>query len=75
MLYITSTPILIQSIFRVSEFSAWKNGALMKKEVFIYLFDSVLMWSLNVYFDLRHPGDMVRKKKGVWSDDASLPLT
>ena len=42
-LYITSVLILVRSIVRVVEYIQGYDGYLMKQEVFIYVFDGLLM--------------------------------
>jgi hypothetical protein len=61
-LYTASVLILIRSIFRVFEFSGGNDGVLMRSEVFLYIFDSVLMLGVMVSFNAVHPGSIIGRK-------------
>jgi hypothetical protein len=61
-LYTASVLILIRSIFRVFEFSGGNDGVLMRSEVFLYIFDSVLMLGVMVSFNVVHPGSIIGRK-------------
>jgi hypothetical protein len=61
-LYGASTLILIRSIFRVIEYAMGNNGYLLKKEVFLYVFDSVLMLGVMVLLNVIHPGEIITKR-------------
>ncbi|KAL2069893.1 hypothetical protein VTL71DRAFT_14572 [Oculimacula yallundae] len=65
-LYGASLLILIRSLFRVFEFSGGHDGPLMRREVWIYVFDAVLMLGVMVAFNLVHPGEIVgRRERGM----------
>ncbi|KAG9231458.1 RTA-like protein [Amylocarpus encephaloides] len=70
-LYFASILILIRSLFRVAEFQGGHDGPLMKKEVYLYIFDSVLMLGVSVVFNVVHPGNLIGSRK-VMQD--SMPL-
>ncbi|KAJ8114770.1 hypothetical protein OPT61_g3419 [Boeremia exigua] len=57
-LYATSVLILIRSVFRVVEYIQGNAGYLLKHEVFIYVFDAVLMFAVMVILNISHPGDI-----------------
>ncbi len=61
-LYAAGGLILIRSIFRVIEFSAGRNSVLQKTEVWMYIFDAVLMFATMVCFNVVHPGDIIGRK-------------
>jgi len=61
-LYTASVLILIRSIFRVFEFSGGNDGVLMRNEVFLYIFDSVLMLGVMTSFNVVHPGSIIGRK-------------
>ena len=61
-LYTASTLILIRSVFRVIEFSGGNDGVLLRDEVFLYLFDAVLMTGVMVVFNVVHPGMIIGRK-------------
>ena len=58
-LYAASIIILIRSVFRVVLFAESNDGFLMRNEVFLYIFDSVLMLSVVVLFNIVHPGAII----------------
>jgi hypothetical protein len=60
-LYGASMLILIRSVFRVIEYSMGNNGFLLKREVFLYIFDSVLMLATMVVLNAIHPGEIISK--------------
>ena len=62
-LYATSIIILIRSVFRVVLFAESNDSFLMRNEVFLYIFDSVLMLSVMVLFNIIHPGAIFGRKK------------
>ncbi|KAG9227941.1 RTA1 like protein-domain-containing protein [Amylocarpus encephaloides] len=71
-LYFASLLISIRSIFRVAEFSGGKNGSLMTHEVYLYIFDSVLMFGVSMCFNVVHPGDMIGRKSSGYEESVSL---
>ncbi|KAH6673223.1 RTA1 like protein-domain-containing protein [Halenospora varia] len=64
-LYAVSALILVRSIFRIAEFAGGRGGALMKSEVYLYIFDAVLMLLVMVILNLIHPGDIIGRNKDV----------
>ena len=61
ILYITSTLILIRSIFRLIEYLQGHDGYLVSHEVFLYLFDTLLMFLVMLIFAIWYIGDLNRK--------------
>ena len=61
-LYVASTMILIRSVFRVIEFSGGNDGVLLRNEVFLYIFDAVLMLGVMLAFNAAHPGMIIGRK-------------
>ena len=57
-LYVTSILILIRSIFSVIEYIQGNAGYLLRHEVFLYVFDAVLMLAVMVILNVVHPGDI-----------------
>lgn len=57
-LYAMSILILIRSVFRVIEYIQGNAGYLLRHEVFLYVFDSVLMFIVMVILNVSHPGDI-----------------
>ncbi|KAK0197509.1 RTA1 like protein-domain-containing protein [Armillaria mellea] len=60
VLYAASTMILVRSIFRVIEFAQGNDGYFMRSEVWIYIFDSVLMAGVITLFNIFHPSSYLR---------------
>ncbi|KAL4986807.1 RTA1 like protein [Aspergillus falconensis] len=54
-LYTASVLILVRSIFRVIEYVQGNDGYLISHEVFMYVFDSALMFSAMVVMNVCHP--------------------
>jgi hypothetical protein len=65
VLYFTSILILIRSIFRVAEYLQGNAGYLLSSEVFLYIFDSLLMLGVMVAMNVVHPGDIAIMLKGT----------
>ncbi|KAH7346830.1 RTA1 like protein-domain-containing protein [Rhexocercosporidium sp. MPI-PUGE-AT-0058] len=61
-LYGASLLILVRSLFRIFEFAGGHNGKLMSSEVYIYVFDAVLMWGVMVVFNGVHPGEIIGRR-------------
>ncbi|KAF3051393.1 hypothetical protein E8E11_002385 [Didymella keratinophila] len=57
-LYATSILILVRSVFRVIEYIQGNAGYLLKHEVFLYVFDAVLMFAVMVILNVSHSGDI-----------------
>jgi hypothetical protein len=57
-LYFTSALIMIRSIFRVVEYIGGNAGYLLSHEVFLYVFDAMLMFFVMVSFNLVHPSQV-----------------
>lgn len=57
-----SSMILIRSAFRVVEYLQGNSGYLMSHEIFLYIFDAVLLIIVMVTFNLLHPSRIVSEK-------------
>jgi hypothetical protein len=57
-LYIASTLIIVRSVFRVIEYLQGNSGYLLSHEVFLYLFDALLMLAVMVLFLGVHPSEI-----------------
>ncbi|PYH77257.1 RTA1 domain protein, partial [Aspergillus uvarum CBS 121591] len=64
MLYAVSALILVRSIFRVIEYAMGMHGYILTHEWTLYVFDSVLMWSVMVIWAVGFPGNLVEEKSG-----------
>ncbi|KAK0197504.1 putative RTA1 domain protein [Armillaria mellea] len=60
VLYAASTLIMVRSIFRVVEYVGGSDGYLLRNEVWLYIFDSVLMIGVIALFNIYHPSDYLR---------------
>ncbi|KAH6981468.1 RTA1 like protein-domain-containing protein [Ilyonectria destructans] len=76
VLYATSLLILVRSVFRVIEYVMGHDGVLQSKEVFIYIFDILLMAGVAVIFNVFHPSQVltVPAKERVSSSDSEMQL-
>ncbi|KAK0483248.1 RTA-like protein [Armillaria novae-zelandiae] len=63
VLYAASTLIMVRSIFRVVEYAGGSDGYLLRREVWLYVFDSVLMVGVVALFDVYHPSDYLRDEE------------
>lgn len=69
-LYVTSLLILIRSVFRVIEYAAGNDGYLLRHEIFLYIFDALLMFAVMVWFNWYHPSEVqALLKGGKWCED------
>ncbi|CAM1505216.1 Fc.00g108530.m01.CDS01 [Cosmosporella sp. VM-42] len=62
VLYVTSGLILVRSIFRVVEYLQGNRGYLISHEVFLYVFDAVLMAAVMGVFLVWYVGDLDSKR-------------
>jgi RTA1 like protein len=74
VLYACSTLIMIRSIFRVIEYIGGYDGYLISHEVFLYIFDAVLMLCVMVLFNIIHPYQIKILLDEKKSDGLSDPL-
>ncbi|KAK9860179.1 hypothetical protein MYU51_010531 [Penicillium brevicompactum] len=57
-LHSSSVLVLIRSVVRVVEYVQGESGYVMEHEVFIYVFDGLLMFALMVIFLIIHPSEV-----------------
>lgn len=69
VLYGTSFLIMLRSIFRVAEYAGGKEGELMAKEIYIYIFDALPMIITSIAFNVFHPSNIIQSEQGT-----SIPL-
>ena len=62
-LYLASALILVRSVFRVVEYLMGNSGFLLQNEVFLYVFDAMLMFGVMVGLNVIYPGDIIRSRK------------
>lgn len=58
VLYTISTIIMVRSIFRVAEYLQGNHGYLISHEVFLYIFDALLMAAVMAIFLVYYVGDL-----------------
>lgn len=74
ILYVASFFIMIRSIFRIAEYVQGNDGALLKTETYLYIFDAALMFLAMLLFNIFHPSKIISKntlKSGGWTGDSS----
>jgi hypothetical protein len=61
ILYVTAVMILLRSVFRLVEYQGGRGNVTQTKEVFFYVFDSVLMYLVAAIFNVLHPSKIVSR--------------
>jgi hypothetical protein len=59
-LYAVAGLILVRSLFRVAEYIQGTDGFLYTHEVFLYIFDALLIFGAMVAMNVTHPADIAR---------------
>lgn len=59
VLYVASALIMVRSVFRIAEYVMGWDGFLLNHEVFLYIFDAVLMFITMVLFNFWHPSEII----------------
>ncbi|KAH8725632.1 RTA1 like protein-domain-containing protein [Phaeosphaeriaceae sp. PMI808] len=57
-LYLTSAIIMVRSLFRVIEYIQGNAGYLLSQEVYLYIFDALLMFTVMILFNWFHPSEI-----------------
>jgi len=63
-LYLVSMLIFVRSIVRVVEYAQGNDGFIMVHEVFLYIFDSLVMWIAMVVMNWIHPSEVAAFLRG-----------
>lgn len=63
-LYIGSALIWVRCMFRLIEYAQGNDGYLISHEVYLYIFDAVLMFATMVLFAVVHPSEINALVKG-----------
>jgi hypothetical protein len=66
VLYATSGLILVRSIFRVIEYIQGNGGYLISHEIFLYIFDALLMAAVMAIFTVWYIGDLQQNEDAVY---------
>ena len=71
-LYAGSGLLMVRNTFRIIEYLQGNNGYLLRKEIWLYLFDALLMFVLMVVFNVVHPGEALAQERSrhVAGDEA-----
>lgn len=72
VLYIVDILIIARCVFRIVEFAQGRTGVLQRKEVWMYVFDGLLMVLVMVVLLVWHPsrlGNSHGKEEGVESSE------
>ncbi|KAL4981433.1 RTA1 like protein-domain-containing protein [Aspergillus falconensis] len=75
-MYVVSVLILVRSVFRMVEFIDGYGGYIMSHEVFIYIFDAVLMVVVMAVLNFWHPSYVLRdgKRFATSGDFEEVPM-
>ncbi|TXC12124.1 hypothetical protein FocTR4_00006928 [Fusarium oxysporum f. sp. cubense] len=73
-LYVTGILIWVRSLFRVVEFIEGNDGHLMRSEVWVFVFDGMLMLLVLVWMNWFHPGEIGLLIRGERSITNGLEL-
>lgn len=63
-LYVGSMLIMVRSVFRAVEYLQGFDGYLLSHEVYLYIFDAVLMFLVMVLFNWIHPSEITALLNG-----------
>ncbi|PVH81489.1 RTA1 like protein [Cadophora sp. DSE1049] len=74
VLYFASILILVRSVIRVIEYIQGSGGYILSHEVFLYVFDAVLMWVAIAIFNFVHPSQMIPGSKRVHDRQVMLEM-
>ncbi len=69
VLYVVSVFITIRSIFRVAEYIQGTDGTLQSKEVYFYILDALLMFSVSLVFNIYHPSTVLPSSENMRDED------
>lgn len=67
VLYVTSLLILVRSIFRVIEYLQGNAGYLISHEIYLYIFDAVLMAAVMLILAIFYIGDLEQHKATMYA--------
>jgi hypothetical protein len=62
ILYAANLLIMIRSVFRLIEYAMGNNGYLLRHEVFLYVFDGLLMLLVMITLNVIHPSGLISHK-------------
>jgi hypothetical protein len=59
ILFTASLLVMVRSVFRVAEYLQSFDGYLLSHEVYLYIFDALLMFVMMVLFNWAHPAEIL----------------
>lgn len=68
VLYFSSLLIMVRSVFRMIEYAQGHDGALIKKEIYVYTLDALLMIIVAAAFVVYHPHRVLIEHKRLDSE-------
>jgi hypothetical protein len=73
-IYFVSILIMIRSLVRIIEYVQGYTGYILSHEVFLYLFDALLMLIVMVWMNWKHPSEISRllRREGAKMDGVTL---
>jgi len=75
VLYGASFLIMVRSLFRAIEYLEGNGGFLLKHEIYMYIFDAVLMLIVMVVFNVFHPAEILGAnviRGGLYGDSLKM---
>lgn len=72
VLYLVSTLILVRNILRVVEYIQGNDGYLISHEIFLYIFDAILMAGMMTIIFFFYPGELDRAVRPVDPEDGRV---
>ncbi|KAB2580534.1 putative rta1 domain protein [Lasiodiplodia theobromae] len=73
-LYAVSVLIMIRCVFRAVEYIQGHDGYLLTNEVFIYIFDALLMFLVMAYMNWQHPAEIGHLLRGERPSSSGFTL-
>lgn len=64
MLYVASALIMVRNLVRLVEYVQGNDGYVLGHEVFLYIFDALLMLGVVVIFNVNHPSEIKAMLRG-----------
>ncbi|PWY93079.1 RTA1 domain protein [Aspergillus sclerotioniger CBS 115572] len=70
VLYVASVLVMVRSVYRVVEYVQGTSGVLQQHEVYLYIFDTVLMLLCCLLFNVMHPSRILSDRQPYDKVDA-----
>ena len=70
VLYCSSLLIFIRSLFRMIEYLLGHDSVLQSSEIYIYIFDALLMAAVAVIFNIFHPSRYMTLPRRLFDDQS-----